>query len=258
MNDPRPLTHRLMARLCLAALHTARSIAELVSPRFCLVCDQRLSHDERGVCARCDITLPRRGDTLTTGDNDITRLFYGIVPIERAAALFVYGSCKELDGIIHAAKYGNRPDIAEECGMMMAHEYARCSFFEGIDMIVPLPLHKNRLRKRGYNQSRLLAEGISTVTGIPIADDAVTRVRDTATQTSMPHDQRTANMRGALALGNAARLNGRHILVVDDLVTTGATMRECCMQIAKAQDVSISVLALARPILSEETFEGII
>lgn len=258
MNDPRPLTHRLMARLCLAALHTARSIAELVSPRFCLVCDQRLSHDERGVCVRCDSLLPRRSDTLTTGDNDITRLFYGILPIKRAAALFVYGSCKELDGIVQAAKYGNRPDIAEECGMMMAHEYAPSGFFEGIDMIVPLPLHKNRLRKRGYNQSRLLAEGISTVTGIPVADDVVTRVRDTATQTSMPHDQRTANMRGAFALGNAARLNGRHILVVDDLVTTGATMRECCMQIAKAQDVSISVLALARPTVCEETFEGIV
>lgn len=258
MNGPRPLARRLMARLYIAVLHTARSIAGLVNPRFCLVCDQRLSHGERGVCVRCDTLLPRRGDTLTTADNDITRLFYGIVPIERAAALFVYGSCKELDGMIQAAKYGNRPDIAEECGMMMAHEYAQSGFFEGIDMIVPLPLHKNRLRKRGYNQSRMLAEGISEVTGIPVADDVVTRVKDTAMQTSMPHDQRTANMRGAFALDNAARLKGRHILVVDDVVTTGATMRECCMQIAKAQDVSISVLALARPVLSVETFEGIV
>ena len=230
-------------------------VLDLISPRLCSICDSPLSEHERFICMKCYIDLPRTGYHKAEHSFMETN-YWGKIPIERAAAFFFYN--KDNRHILFDAKYYLKPGAGERMGWLMAQEISSESdFFRGIDLMVPIPLHPRRQRARGYNQCHYIALGIRQVTGIPLCEDAVVRLVDNESQTAMSLAEREANVRGIFRCPRPERLRGKHILLIDDVVTTGATTRSCAQSILQAlgeysehglnlsASVRFSILALA-------------
>lgn len=217
---------------------------DLIAPRLCVVCRRRLSPTEKVLCAVCNLHLPRTGFQSSPTDNPMARLFWGIIPVERVAALFFYEAGSRTSNILYDLKYHDRPEIGREMGRLMAREFMEAGFFEGIDLIVPLPLARKRQRQRGYNQSMELARGISQMTGLPICNEVVRRTHFEKSQTQMRHWERQENVANVFKVRDLSAVSGRHVLLVDDVVTTGATMVACAREILKAEGVSVSLLSL--------------
>lgn len=212
-------------------------------PETCLICENRLNKGEKFICSLCFQNLPftefhgKRG-------NVTERLFWYVLPIERANSYIYYNVGSEGRKPILWLKYFDLPEVGVFLGRIMARDLIDSDFFDGIDMIIPLPLSKSRLKKRGYNQSRKLAEGVSQITGLPINDKVVVRVVDNPTQTKLTHKQRIDNVEGIFRLMNPDEVAGKHVLLIDDVVTTNATLTSCGKEILKAGNVRISILTL--------------
>ena len=152
-----------------------RRLLDLISPRLCVVCGHRLSVTEEAICSKCNFHLPRTGFHLNAYENEMARLFWAQVPIERATAFFYYEPHAQTANIIYELKYKNRPDIGIIIGRMLAKEVQTAGFFDGIDGIIAVPLAKKRQQQRGYNQSEEIAQGVSEITGLPILKKVVRR-----------------------------------------------------------------------------------
>lgn len=220
-------------------------LLDLISPRLCVVCGERLTVTEQDVCTRCCLHLPRTGFHRQPQENVMARMFWGLIPIERAAALFYYEAAAETSRILYELKYHDHPEVGETMGRLLAREIEGSGFFGGIDMLVPIPLAKKRQRQRGYNQSLMLARGVSEVTAIPIYDQVVRRTVFTETQTRLGRRERQENVENVFELKNPDGIEGKHLLLIDDVVTTGATVTACARELLKVSGVRISVLSLA-------------
>lgn len=219
-------------------------LLDMVSPRTCMVCGRRLGVTEEGLCTVCNLRLPRTGYCHSPYDNAMARLFWGKIPIERCAALFYYQSHSEASVTVYGMKYGKRRDVAMTMGKVAAADFMREGFFDGIDALIPVPLEKRRERERGYNQSECIAEGISEVTGITVEKRAVARTSFKGSQTHKSSLDRLENVKDAFVLTDSESIRGRHILLVDDIVTTGATICACAGELMKAEGVRLSVMSL--------------
>lgn len=203
-----------------------------------------MSQGEEVLCVRCQADLPRVR-TISFEENDIARIFWGLVPIEKGISFFHYTPHSPHSRILFELKYHNHPEVGKTMGRMMAEELKATNFFNGIDLIVPIPLSRKKERQRGYNQSDWIAWGISEATGIPTDTTSVVRTKSNPSQTTLDHWQRRENVRDIFAVRHPGNLEGRHILLVDDVITTGATMLSCAEAIARACRVRFSVPSLA-------------
>lgn len=219
-------------------------LLNLISPQACCVCGLRLGIGEEVLCASCNLHLPRTYFSSNAFDNPMARRFWGKIPIQRAAALFYYEAGSEVSKLIHDLKYHQRPDIGVTMGRMTAEEFAADGFFDGIDLILPIPLERKRRRQRGYNQSLEIARGVAEVTGLPIDEQAVKRLTFTGSQTRKSLQQRMENVEGAFLDTGRTDLGGHHVLVVDDIVTSGATICSCVEALKAYTDLKVSVLSL--------------
>lgn len=219
-------------------------ILDLVSPRTCVECRRRLTEGEQVLCASCNLHLPRTHYEDDAYDNEMAQLFWARIPIERAAALFFYQAQSEASRMIYALKYGDHSEIGEQLGCLTAEEFQAKGFFKGIDCIVPVPLTKSRERQRGYNQSLEIAKGVSQVCGMPIMKHALKRVKFKDSQTHKNRLARTENVEDAFQLAENAGLVGKHVLLIDDIVTTGATICACGKALQRDGRVHVSVLSL--------------
>ena len=226
----------------------SRQCSELINiifPRRCLVCNRILSASEQHICTSCYMKLPftrwhgRQG-------NGIERMFWARIPIHRANALLHYYGGDESRKVVLALKYNNRPQIGVEFGRIMAADLRDTDFFSDIDAIVPVPLARKRIKKRGYNQSECLAKGVSEITQIPVLKDVIKRKIDNPTQTRLTNDERKENVKGIFMINYADAIKDKHILLIDDVLTTGATIMSCAEEIAKvASGISIMTLFVA-------------
>ena len=219
-------------------------LLDLISPRLCVVCGQRLTVSEEVICTKCNLHLPRTGFHRDPYENEMAKLFWHQIPVERAAALFYYEPHAETANILYELKYKTHPEIGEVMGRLIAKELQTSDFFDGIDGIVPVPLAKKRLHQRGYNQSMEIAKGVSEVTHLPIYNKVVKRNVFEGSQTSKGRWERNENVEGVFKLADATAIQGKHLLVVDDVVTTGATVIACGKELSKAGNVKMSVLAV--------------
>lgn len=219
-------------------------LTRLVAPKACVICGSALSVGESVMCASCCSHLPRTRQCESPYDNDLARLLWGRMPVERAAALMYFERQSEASRLVYSFKYRNHPEYAEHIGRMAAKEMLASGFFSGIDTIVPVPLAPKRQRARGYNQSERLAKGISGITGIPIDGRAVIRHTFVESQTQKSYWQRMENVATVFTLRDKEALTGKHVLIVDDVVTTGATMVACANEIAKSEGTRTSVFAV--------------
>lgn len=217
-------------------------LIDLIFPRTCLVCGELLSPQEKDICLDCLSKLPRIEKIHL---EEIEKTFWGKIAVERATSFIYYHKSSPYNNIIHNLKYKNCPEPGERLAFLAASELMERGFFDGIDCIVPLPLSKKKLRKRGYNQCDYIAEGISRATGIPIIKDAVKRTTANETQTHKNRDERWKNVEGIFALSDATKLEGRHILLIDDILTTGATLASCAKTIEDGCSCKISIFTLA-------------
>lgn len=213
-------------------------------PRYCCMCERRLALTEKEICATCLRTLNRIEYEGGEVHSVIERLFWGRIPIVRAASMFQYEG-EQTRRILHNIKYFDRPEAATVLARVFARENADTDFFDGIDFIIPLPLAKKKKRQRGYNQTDYIAKGLSVQTGIPVADDVAIRAVNNPTQTHLDHEQRKENVKNIFRLVNPQKIQGHHVLIVDDVITTGSTILSFSEEIAKAPSVSISIFSLA-------------
>lgn len=220
------------------------SFLSLFFPRCCLVCGDVLAKGEECLCARCNIDLPRT-EYHKRKDNPVEQLFWGKVPLERATSYFFYRRGGNSRLILYPLKYNGQKEIGEIMGRYMAAELLSSGFFEGIDLIVPVPLHKKKQKLRGYNQSEWLARGVSAITAIPVCTSGIVRLKNTETQTHKSALQRWENVDGIFQVTSPDLFKGKHILLVDDVLTTGATTVACALSFEKVEGIRISVLTLA-------------
>lgn len=220
------------------------SFVSLFFPRCCIICGGPLAKGEEYLCAGCNINLPRTGFHKQK-DNPVEQLFWGKVALERATSFFFYRKGSDFRQILHQLKYGGKKEIGKVMGKYMAAELLPTGFFEGIDVIVPVPLHKKKQRIRGYNQSDWIAKGISEVTKIPMDVESVVRVKNTGTQTRKSAFERWENVEGIFVLHHPEYLSGKHILIIDDVLTTGATAVACVSSFSEMEGVRVSILTLA-------------
>ena len=219
-------------------------ILDFISPRLCVVCGHRLAPTERSLCGVCLFHLPRTDFHQKPLDNPMAQLFWGLAPIEKAAALFYYHPHSETAQLVYRLKYNNRPDIGEDMGRMMANELQATDFFSDIDVLLPVPLASKRLRQRGYNQSEQLAIGISDITHLPIVSKVLRRKHFQQSQTTLNRWQRQENVTDTFQLKEERLLQGKHVLLIDDICTTGATLIACANVLKDIEDIRISVLTL--------------
>ena len=220
------------------------SFLSLLFPRCCVVCDRPLAKGEECICTVCNINLPRTNYHLRK-DNPVERLFWGQIPLERATSFFFYEKGSDFRLILHRLKYGGQKEIGAIMGRYMAAELLSSHFFQGIDVIIPIPLHKKKQQIRGYNQSEWIARGITAVTGIPIDTESILRKKNTETQTRKSVFERRDNVEGIFELQHPETLAGKHILIVDDVLTTGSTTLACASCLVDVEDIRISILTLA-------------
>lgn len=220
------------------------SLLRVIYPHTCPVCGQVMVEGERSMCMACRMELPLTGFHLTPDFNDLHRRAMHLrVPLERAAAMFYYERHSPYSAIIHRIKYGSMPSE----GRTLAREYAStllaAGFFDSIDALQPIPLSTSRLITRGYNQSHHIALGIADVTGLPVV--RLLSARRHSSQTRKDTASRLANARGTYSLRPHA-VAPAHVLLVDDVITTGATMLACAEAIVRAfPSTRISLLSLA-------------
>lgn len=214
-------------------------------PRLCVACGKRLLKGEEGLCLSCSSSLPYTYIYNKEG-NEMEQCFWGRFPIVRASSLFYYTKGGNVARVLYAMKYHNRKRLCVKMGEWLGHALHPSGFFEGIDCLLPVPLFRSRQRERGYNQSELLAQGIARKTHLPLCNNALYRVRNNATQTHKSGYARWQNVQGLFRLTpGAGCLKGKHILLVDDVLTTGATLVACADALSTIEGIRISIVTLA-------------
>lgn len=221
-----------------------RRILDFLMPRLCSACGERLTITDHGICMKCNWHLPRTYFWLNPKENEMAQRFWVLIPIENAAALFFYRSHSPESKIVLEIKYDGKWNVAQDVGRMMANEFRDYGFFDGIDMIVPIPITKKRRRERGYNQSHEIAVGVHEITGLPIVDNAVERVKFSGSQTKRSAMERKENVKNVFRLKDSSRIKDKHVLLIDDVVTTGSTIISCAEELLKGGVRTFSVLSI--------------
>lgn len=229
------------------------ALVDLILPRECHICGCRLLGDEKFVCAGCVEKLPathyERYWSNTSGPNtDLNPMelrLAGQLPLDRACAPFFYTRDSSLASLIHDFKYRGFPDLATELGRIGAALLKDSGLFRGVDALLPVPLHWTKRLRRGYNQTEMIARGVSEVTGIPV-DLRLKASRPHRTQTSLTSAQRIANTRDIFRLERPEELAGKRVMIIDDICTTGATLLSAGEAVAAPLrgNVRISVFTL--------------
>lgn len=217
---------------------------ELFFPRLCLVCEEKLLRQERFICLTCMLHMPRTDFTLP-GESSMEQLFYGRVPVEKACAYFEFRKGSSYRIILHQLKYRGQKEIGEYFGERFAAELMQAGVFSMPDYLCPIPLHRKKERKRGFNQSYHIALGLSRQMHVPVVKDNLRRLADTATQTRKSRYERWENVANMFEVVNPALFDGKHIALVDDVVTTGATLESCAGAILSCCNARISIFTLA-------------
>ena len=217
-------------------------LIDLIFPRHCCVCGETLSRQERDICLACLYSLPK---IEPHHKKEIEQTFWGKVEVERATSFMYYRKGSPYNALMHRLKYKNAPEVGIRLAEMAAKELLDSGFFDGITRIVPLPLSKKKLRKRGYNQSEYIATGLSNITGIPVDTTLVKRDIANETQTHKNRDERWENVRYIFSANDCGDMENEHVLLVDDILTTGATLCSCASTLKSVNNCRISIFTLA-------------
>jgi len=221
-----------------------RYFLELLYPDLCFACQKRPRPQDRSICLRCEYHIaPTNFHTMK--DNPALQRFWGRIELEHAATSFAFSKGGLLQELIHKLKYKNQPNIGIELGKMYGHMLKGTSPYDSIDYIIPVPLHPKKKHTRGYNQAAMFAQGLGEVMDVAWSEDILQRVTYTSSQTKKSRMERFANVKDAFAVEGASKIAGKHLLVVDDVITTGATLEACATKLLAIEGTKVSLAAIA-------------
>ena len=218
------------------------SLLDLVFPKLCVCCGGVLMEGEENICLTCLYTLPRVVEKDYT-DNKVMEIFLGRVRLEKAMSWCHFDKETKVQHILHHIKYKGKSKFANQIGEIMAREML--DFFADVDAIVPVPLHPKKEKMRGYNQSEEIARGVQEVVGLPIFSQLIERTRFSETQTHKNKEERWKNAVDLFKLSPNDGFEGKHILLIDDVLTTGSTAIACLKCLEQIPNVRLSFLSLA-------------
>ncbi len=213
-------------------------------PRTCAACGYPLKDWEECLCLKCMAGIPLTRFHLNP-DNPLAEVFWGRVRIEQAVAWFYFRKGSAYQEVLHNLKYNDRPAIGIFLGKQLGYELKNSPVFRKPDRIIPVPLHRKKLRKRGYNQSERISQGLAFSLGVPVSTKALVRTSQTDTQTRKSRYDRYLNVSGKFAVRDPGSIAGSHILLVDDVVTTGATLEACAEVLLSVPGVKVSLATVA-------------
>lgn len=215
----------------------------LFFPNICIVCNSHLVYQEDLICTKCLYNMPKTYYHKEI-ENPVSQLFWGRTKLEYATGFFNFNKDGKYQKMMHKFKYHGIKEVGNVLGKSFGNQLKN-SFFNQVDLIIPVPLHKSKERKRGYNQSEWIAKGLSETMLKPLDVKSIVRSIATETQTRKSRFERWENVENIFAITNEETLNGKHILLVDDVVTTGSTFEACANTILKIKNTKVSIAALA-------------
>lgn len=216
----------------------------LLFPELCMACEDSLVTGEQILCSHCRFNLPFT-NFHQQPDNIVARQFWGKINIEFAYALYYFQKGGKVQHLMHNFKYNGMRQIGNLLGNMAGGQLLGNPVFKTIDVIIPVPLHKSRMRERGYNQSTCFAQGLAEKLHAVVDDKNLIRTVATKTQTHKSRFARFENMQQVFEVKNPGLLEGKHILLVDDIVTTGSTLEACGIELLKIPGVKLSIATIA-------------
>ena len=225
-----------------------RNIIHLLYPEICAGCGSDLLSGKNKICDDCISSIPLTGFYLHRL-NPVEKIFRGRLPVVSASAHAYFTKDSAVQNLLHALKYGGNKEIGVRLGRMMGRTLKWCGWNNDLSAVIPLPLHFSRQKKRGYNQAEMICNGIGDEMNVPVLTDVVQRKNITATQTHKSRTERWNNMKCKFELKNAPAIMNKHVLLVDDVVTTGATLEACGSELLKAEGVQLSIAAFAYTLL---------
>ena len=221
-----------------------KSLVNLLFPRVCAACGNILLEGEDSVCTTCRFLLPKTGYE-NNPDNPLAQMFYGQMPFNAVTAEFFFSKTGKVQHLIHGLKYHHCRENGIFLGQEIGKSLLKAPDYQGIDFIIPIPLHPKKEKLRGYNQSLVIAEGIHEIMNVPIAEKSLVRSVFTDTQTKKSREERYQNVKDIFELKKPEQLQGKHVLLVDDVLTTGATLMSAGKALLHAEGIKISVATVA-------------
>lgn len=222
------------------------ALGRLFYPHTCELCGTELNGREEVLCLHCSLALPRTG-LHKHNINKVYQTFTGRVPVSRATAFTYFTKEGMMQHLLHRLKYKSRTAIADYLGKLFATDLLATGWLEGIDLLIPVPLHRRKAYHRGFNQSDLIAGGMSETAGLPVGKAILSRVQDTESQTHKTRLERIDNVTEVFRVQKPEQIAGKHVLLIDDVLTTGATLEAAGLVLleAGAGNLSMATLALA-------------
>jgi ComF family protein len=218
-------------------------LISLFYPHLCFGCGRDIAGSDNYLCFECFAELPFTGFT-DISNNPIEQLFAGRLHLEAATSELYFTKNSAIQNLVHELKYKNNQSVGLWLGKLIGKRLKESGRFEDIDMIIPLPLHRRKERKRGYNQSAIIAMGMADIMSLPVSKGAVIRIKNTESQTKKDRHQRWENVASSFKVLHPEQLSDKHVLLVDDVLTTGATIEACGQAILIQGDVRLSVATL--------------
>tara|TARA_B110000003_G_scaffold111447_1_gene114103 strand:- start:44075 stop:44761 length:687 start_codon:yes stop_codon:yes gene_type:complete len=220
------------------------NLFNLFYPSICNCCENYLLDQEEVICIECRVDLPFVDNGNYTS-NILTQTLEGRVLIYKGASFLYYLPNGKVKKLMYQLKYRNNQEVGVFLGKWFGQKLLESTEFSDIDYIIPVPLHKRKLRKRGYNQLTKFGKILSSILNSIYLENILLRTTDTSTQTKKKRIERFKNLRTKFSISNSVVLNNKHILLIDDVVTTGATLEACCNELLKAENVIISIVTIA-------------
>ena len=221
-----------------------RDFLALVFPNLCRACAGALVEGEKHICTTCLYDLPFT-DFHLYPDNIVARLFWGRLSCHAAMAMLYFRKGSKVQSLIHQLKYQHQEELGIILGKLLGERLLLSTAYNEADLIIPVPLHPRKERFRGYNQSRKIADGIALIMEKPVSTKFLIRIRQTGTQTRKNRYRRFENMKSVFVVPHPETLTGKHVLLIDDVITTGATLEACASVLLEAGVSRVSIAALA-------------
>lgn len=216
----------------------------LFFPELCPACGRSLYKNERVICTICIYHLPQT-NFHSDPENKMARQLWGRFPFVQTIAFIYFRKGSRIQNLMHQLKYKKNQETGIRLGELYAHELKRSNIFKQADLIIPVPLHPAKFKKRGYNQSECIAKGISSVLNIPVSTNNLVRIENTETQTKKSRYARYENLVNAFSIIEKSEFIHKHIMLVDDVMTTGATLEACSIRLLEIEGTRISICTIA-------------
>ncbi len=220
------------------------SIFNLFYPELCSICKSQLVKGEKAIFISCISDLPVTNFCNLT-NNTVETSFYGRIPIEEATSLFFFQKKGKVQKLIHQLKYKGNQQIGTILGDWLGENMILSKRFNDLDCIIAVPLHPNKLKKRGYNQLTTFGQVLSQKLGIPMIENVLIKVSSSQTQTKKNRFDRSINVTEKFELLDYETIKNKHILLIDDIITTGATLEACSIQLLQSENIKISIATMA-------------